>query len=211
MEQLERRVRKVINDCWNSFSHEVGGGSIYVNKEATMQLEYACMLKNRIGSIIQNQDESVGIELETGIEVDGKFKECDVVIYLKKENQERRLPIEMKCYKKITSSGKRRDGYSLFMKKVYQDLQLIESYRKNDHFINGVQLTMTDFTHIVSPVNRRGIMWDWDISDGHEIINGNHKEEPVSGNGKGTNLKGNYIFKWVKAGDYYFLKLENNG
>ncbi len=211
MEELIGRIRNIIDLCWESYSAKVGGGLIDINKEASMQLNFAYILKNSIDLAIHHQDELVTIELETGILTNGRMRECDIVIRMQKNDDVRFLPVEMKCYKEYASSGGKREAVDLFFYGVYEDLELLESYSQNTNYLNGIQFTMTDFRRIVHPNVRRGKYWAYDISEGASIINGINLNIPIGGNEVDITLNGSYQFNWVQIGNYYFLQLQNNG
>ena len=154
MEDLIQRIRNIIDISWGSFSAKVGGGLISVNKEASMQLHFAYILKNTIDLTIHHRDESVSIELETGLRVGNRTRECDIVVHIIKNEIEVFLPIEMKCYKYLASSGGKRGAIDIFCKDIYADLELLESYSTIDGYTNGIQLTMTDYRQIVFPVHK---------------------------------------------------------
>ena len=67
MEALINRVKTQIDICCESFSAKVGNGLISTNKEASMQLHFAYILKNSLDLVIHHKDESATIELGTGI------------------------------------------------------------------------------------------------------------------------------------------------
>lgn len=207
MEERIFRVHSIINLCWESFSAKVGCGLVDVNKEASMQLNFAYILKNSIDLIVYHQDEEISIELETGIPVNGRLRECDLVVRIKKGERELDLPIEMKCYRNIASSGKLRGAQDLFKYGVYEDLQLLESY-KGENRLLGIQLTMTDTRNFVFPRVKRGKSWDYDISDGTMIKDGIEIRTPIGGKPKHIKLEYNYNYKWIQVGSFYFLKLQ---
>jgi hypothetical protein len=208
MTELIHRVRDIVDFCWTNFSAKVGGGLIDVNKEASMQLHFAYLLKNTIDLIVYHKDERVTIELETGISLNGRTRECDIVIKIEKGDAFFLLPLEMKCYKKVSSSGGLRGAQDLFRFGVYEDLQLLEGYNKKDALI-GFQLTMTDSRNFVFPKSKAGKSWDYDISEGTIIKGGVKKDTPIGGKNVEIRLTGSYHFLWNKVGDFYFLKLEN--
>jgi hypothetical protein len=209
MDELIQRVRGLIYICWNSFSAKVGSGLIEINKEASMQLNFAYMLKNTIDLSLHNQNETISIELETGIPIYGRMRECDIVIRIEKDNKVRFLPIEMKCYKYLASSGGKRGAVDIFYKDVYADLELLESYANVQHYISGIQLTMTDFRNLPYPPKRSGKYIDYDITHGARVLNGIHLTTPIGGKEIEIKLLGTYHFHWEEVGRYYFLKLEN--
>lgn len=66
-ESFETRLRHAISIAWKVFARKVGGGLIPINKEASMQLQYAYLLKQLLPLILHNSDESADIELETRV------------------------------------------------------------------------------------------------------------------------------------------------
>jgi hypothetical protein len=210
MVELISRINCVIDLCWHSFSAKIGCGLIDINKEASMQLNFAYLLKNTIDLAIHNEDEKITIELETTITINGKTKECDIVVKIEKENNIWFLPIEMKCYKEYASSGGKRGALDIFFKDVYTDIELLESYSKKENFLKGIMLVMTDFKRAIYPIKKIGKFWDYDISHGSEITGGVIKNTPIGGFAVNVEIKGTYLFKWKEYNNFYFLKLETN-
>lgn len=210
MEHLVNRVKKIIDLCWDSFSAKVGCGLININKEASMQLQFAYTLKNSLDLAVYNIDESVELELETAIPVDGRLRECDIVIQMTKGETNLYLPIEMKCYKEYASSGGKRGASDIFLKDVYQDLELLESYSRNTNYCSGIGFVMTDFRGLVYPASRNGKKWDYDISEGTFLQGETIRNTPIGGKKVNINLAKGYAFNWTKINNFYFLKLEAN-
>ena len=211
MEALLQRTYDLINQTWTTFIHQVGNGILEINKEASMQLNYAYLLRNALPLIIFDKDEEVEIELERGIKINGRLRECDVIVSITKSEEKLHIPIEMKCYKKYASSGGLRGAKDIFYKDLYEDLELLEGYSQNEGYLNGIQLTMTDFRSIAFPTTKNGKYFDYDITDGHEINNGIELNTPIGGKEIDIKLKGSYQFKWQELNEFYFLKLHNNG
>lgn len=211
MQQLIARVKEIVNLCWDSFSAKVGGDLLSINKEASMQLHFAYILKNSIDLVIHHKNESVSIELETGIQVNGRMRECDIIIRIKKNEEEVIFPIEMKCYKTKSSSGKLRGAQDLFRYGIYEDLELLESYvNKDENRLLGIQLTMTDSRNFVYPKSKKGKSWNYDVSHDTVIKNGIEINIPIGGKQASVKLIHDYHFNWVTIGDFYFLKLQGN-
>ncbi len=208
MEDLIKRVQKVIDQCWNSFSAKTGSELLVLNKEASMQLNFAYLLKNSIDLAIYNKSESVGIELETSIEVNNHHRNCDIVVTIKKNGVKKFLPIEMKYYKEYASSGGKRGAVDIFFKDVFIDLELLESYSEKEDYLDGIQLTMTDFSRLVNPHSKKGKFWIYDISQGAKIKAGTNYTTPIGGRNVDITLNKNYKFDWKQVGHFYFLKLE---
>jgi len=209
MEQLIKRIKDNVNLCWQSFSAKVGGGLIVINKEASMQLQFAYLLKNSMDLAIHHNDEYVRIELETGIPINGRLRECDILIEIKKGEKENFLPIELKCYRMKSASGKLRGAQDLFKFGIYQDLELLESYKiSRKSILSGIQLSMTDNRNFAYPQSKEYKSWDYDISHGHKIENGVQLNTPIGGKPKSFELTNRYFFDWKQVGFFYFLKLQ---
>ncbi|MCT4582769.1 MAG: hypothetical protein N4A35_15250 [Flavobacteriales bacterium] len=209
MELFIERVRNIIDTCWESFSAKVGGGLISVNKEASMQLQFAYLLKNTMELTLHHSDEQVRIELETGVPVAGRMRECDIVLEIEKGDEKCFLPIEMKYYREFASSGGKRGASDIFMKDVHVDIELIESYQMNPFFISGIVLVMTDLKRLVYPTSKTGKKWDYDISNGTSIKGVQQFDTPIGGKPVDIVISGNYDFEWNQVGGHYFLILEN--
>lgn len=209
MEALLERTYNLINQTWTTFIHQVGNGIIEVNKEASMQLNYAYLLRNALPLIIYQKDESIEIELERGIPINGRLRECDIIVAVSKGEEQVYIPIEMKCYKRETATGKLRGAQDIFMKDLYEDIQLLESYASIDKYTSGIQLTMTDNRGFVYPKSKNSKNWNYDISHDHQIINGTEINTPIGGKEVNIKLTGSYHFKWEKLNGFYFLKLKD--
>ena len=209
MQDFQNRIRTIINICWESFSAKVGGGLISVNKEASMQLQFAYLLKNTIDLALHHADEQVLIELETGIRVNGRMRECDIVVEITKGESTCYLPIELKCYKYLAASRGKRGAVDIFFKDVYADIELLEAYALNPNYIEGVQLTMTDYRNLPFPPPKEAKYKIYDISEGARIDNGIHLTTPIGGKEVDITIRGSYNFNWEQVGQYFFLKLEN--
>lgn len=210
MDQLIFRVKAIIDLCWESFSAKIGCGLIEINKEASMQLQFAYLLKNSLDLTVYNEGEEVKLELETGVPVNGRLRECDIVIRLIQDEEEVFLPIEMKCYKEYASSGGKRGASDIFFKDVYVDLELLENYAQIDNYLHGICLVMTDYATIPFPSSKTGKKWSYDISNGHSILKGANLDVPIGGKEVTIQLNGSYIFNWSTVGKFHFLKLESN-
>lgn len=210
MDNLVKRVNAIIEVCWESFSAKIGCGLIDINKEASMQLNFAYLLKNTIDLVIHHEDEKIIIELETTIPINGRIKECDIVIKIEKADTICYLPIEIKCYKEFASSGGKRGALDIFFKDVHADIELLESYSKKENFLTGIMLVMTDFRKAIFPEKKNGKFWDYDISHGSEIIGTAIKNTAIGGYAVNIKIDGNYSFNWKEYNNFYFLKLETN-
>ena len=93
-----------------------------INKEASMQLHYSYILQQVIPLICFNEDESVKIELEPGAQVNGRSLEIDLVIEGVDSHGCHKNAVEIKCYRKVASSGESRGLPDKFLKDFYCDI-----------------------------------------------------------------------------------------
>ena len=209
---FEERLRKSISFAWQVFREKTGAKRVDINKEASMQLHYSYILQQVIPLIRFHKDECVKIELETGVKVNDRSREIDLVL---KGNDSHgccyKIAVEMKCYRKVASSGRPRGATDIFMKDVYEDFSLLEEYCEYAGFDQGVSLVMNDLEMFVNPKNKTAKCWDYDISHGAEVgENNRHKTTPIGGKEIDIRLKKSYEFYWVQRGDFWFLEIEGH-
>ena len=201
------RLRNAISLAWAVFMRKAGNDSLPINKEASMQLQYAYILQQILPLIIFKNNESARIELETGLTVGNKIKEVDLLLKGISDAGEHSIAVEMKCYKTYASSGGLRGATDIFMKDVYDDLRLLESYIEFGHADRGVALVMNDIERLVNPKKKEAKCWSYDISDGTKIEN-IHLTTPIGGKEISIRLKRAYNFNWEKHGPYWFMEIE---
>jgi hypothetical protein len=200
-------MRALVSLCWISFSQKVGSGLISINKEASMQLQYAFILQQAIPLITYSENEVFGVELETGVALDGGYKEVDLVFAHLGSDESHTIAVEMKCYRDLASSGGKRGATDIFMKDVYEDLRLLERYVESGSANAGIELVMTDLRRLVAPKAKRGKAWDYDISDG-STFGPCVKTTPIGGREVKLELKRQYSLEWTQVGDFWFLETE---
>ena len=206
-EEFEGRLRNAISLAWQIFARQVGGGLIPINKEASMQLQYAYVLKQLLPMTIHSADEVVELELETGVRTASGKNNIDVLVKGKSNKGRANIAIEMKCYRNVTSSGGTRGAHDIFMKDVYEDLHVLEDYMTSKIADRGVALVMTDLSRFVSPRSKQGKCWAYDTSHGYEYPGG-EITVPIGGRSVHVILKRSYRFEWAKYGDFWFAEIE---
>ena len=204
---FESRLRKAVSLAWAVFARKVGGGLIPVNKEASMQLQYAYVLKQLLPLTIQRHDESVDLELEVGVKTDSGNNNIDILVRGREKSAEINIAIEMKCYRTLAASGGTRGAHDIFMKDVYEDLQILEAYLSSNIASRGVALVMNDLERFVLPKVKNGKCWAYDISQGTQFT-GCEIDVPIGGKPVSIQLIGSYKFDWRKFGEFWFLELE---
>ncbi|HDS0931115.1 hypothetical protein ABGT18_24475 [Pseudomonas putida] len=206
-ESFETRLRHAISVAWKVFARKVGGGLIPVNKEASMQLQYAYLLKQLLPLTLHNPDESADIELETGVKLPTGSHNIDILVTGTSAKSSTRIAIEMKCYRNITSSGGPRGAQDIFQKDVYEDLQVLEQYVEAGIASRGIALVMNDLPSITTPKVKNGKYWAYDISHGTTFPGGTINV-PIGGKPVSLALKRCYVFDWSKFGSIWFSEIE---
>lgn len=206
---ISKRTINAVKDAWEVFSRKVGGGIIQINKEASMQLHFAYVLQQVTPLVIFQDDEKINLELETAVSDGERLRETDIMMIVDKGGEIFKIALELKCYKKIASSGGNRGATDIFMKDIYQDLHLLESYCKHGGVDYGIALIMTDHSYFVSSDRKDGKCWDYDTTHG-TLIGSKTYNTPIGGKPINIKLDNQYHFDWKNNGDYYFALLEKS-
>lgn len=206
-EIFSERMRAAVSLSWVMFSRKVGSGLIPINKEASMQLQYAYILQQLIPLITFHESEKYKLELETGVQVSRRSREIDLLFSGEFEDKRHLIAIEMKCYRMFASSGGKRGATNIFMKDVYEDLYLLEEYVSTGITQEGVALVMTDMKRLVNPTRKDAKCWVYDISDGASfgpiLLN-----TPIGGKKININLAKKYSLSWVNYDGFWFLETQ---
>lgn len=204
---LEGRLRQAVHVAWIAFARKVGGGVIPVNKEASMQLQYAYLLKQLLPLTFHSPNETADLELETGVRTRTGTNNIDILLKGEDPGGPTNIAIELKCYRSIAASGGSRGAHDIFMKDVYEDLHILEDYVAEGIADVGVALVMNDMKRFVYPTVKRGKCWDYDISHGN-VFSGGQINTPIGGKSVNVSLKNRYEFIWSQFGDFWFAELE---
>lgn len=206
---FQERLRVAVSFSWGVFSRKVGAGIIEINKEASMQLHYAHILSQTLPLVMLEADETGQVELESGVKVEGKSREVDLLLKGVKGKSLHRIAIEVKCYRTKAASGNKRGATDIFMKDVYDDLHILERYCEESKADIGIALVMNDRNGFVNPKKKETKCWDYDISDGKEVkpmiltTQVGSTKKPVR-----IVLNRHYKFSWQKFGEFWFTELE---
>ena len=173
-----------------------------------MQLHYSYILQQVIPLICFHEDESVKIELETGVPIKERYREIDLVLEGKNScGKLHKIAIEMKCYRTVASSGKPRGATDIFMKDVYGDLNLLEEYCEYLDFDQGISLVMNDLERFVNPESKIAKCWDYDISNGTKVGD-IHLNTPIGGKEIDIRLKNHMNSIGFERVSFGFWKLK---
>lgn len=206
-ENFADRMRAAIYLAWDIFSKKVGSGLIHINKEASMQLQYAYILKQLLPLITFHQNEFFEIELETGVSLHDRSREIDLLFKGKQQDQNYSIAIEMKCYRTRAASGGLRGATDIFMKDVYEDFYLLEQYVLHHIAHEGIALVMNDMERLISPKQKEAKCWDYDISHEKRIYP-IHLTTSVGGKEVNIMLTKLYTINWVRSGQFWFLAVQ---
>jgi hypothetical protein len=201
------RMRAAVSLSWVMFSRKVGNGLIPINKEASMQLQYAYVLQQMLSLITFHENEKFEIELETGVQVDGHSREIDLLFSGEFQGQKYIIAIEMKCYRTLAASGGKRGATDIFMKDVYEDFYLLEQYVSEGISQEGVALVMNDMERLVNPSRKNAKCWDYDISNGTSF-GPVHLNTPIGGKEINITLSKKYTLNWNNYGGFWFLEAQ---
>ncbi|WDV48185.1 hypothetical protein PV797_10910 [Clostridiaceae bacterium M8S5] len=201
------RIENCIRQAWHILANKVNGGLISINKEASLQLHYAHVLQQLLPLHIFKRSEKVEIELETGVNINRRNRNIDLLVNIIERENSYKIAIEMKCYREYASSGGKRGATDIFMKDVYFDLYLLEQYELNSVSDKGILLLMTDFKSLLYPKSKKGKSWRYDISNNAKAKHGVYNT-PIGGKEILFSLDGDYEFLWKAYGDYFFSLLE---
>ncbi|OFE14074.1 hypothetical protein PHACT_10040 [Pseudohongiella acticola] len=200
-------MRAAISLSWVMFSRKVGNGLISINKEASMQLQYAYVLQQLLPLITFHDAEKFEIELETGVRVKDRSREIDLLFSGEFESQRHIIAIEMKCYRTLAASGGKRGATDIFMKDVYEDLHLLEQYESEGIVQEGVALVMNDMKRLIHPPRKDAKCWDYDISHGSSF-GPIQLSTPIGGREISINLEKTYSLDWINYGKFWFLEAQ---
>lgn len=174
-----------------------------------MQLQYAYVLRQLLPLACHRPEDRADLELETGVVTNIGRNNIDILLRGNDGHKDIRIAIEMKCYRVIAASGGVRGAQNIFMRDVYEDLAVLESYMSASVASYGVALVMTDHRHFVSPNKKSGTCWAYDVSNGHTYPGGTITT-PIAGKQVNITLKRSYSFDWQQYGSFWFLELEGN-
>ena len=206
-DNFAERMRAAVSISWQIFSRKVGNNLVPINKEASMQLQYAYILKQLLPLITFHKNEDFEIELETGVQTNGTSREIDLLFTGKLDDLEHKIAIEMKCYRTLAASGGKRGATDIFMKDVYFDLYLLEQYVSDNIATEGIALVMNDMERLIYPKKKEAKCWDYDISNGTHC---DPKTLDTAIGGKEVNFKleNKYKFQWKQYGAFWFMEMQ---
>ena len=205
------RLVRVFELAYECLRRKINGGRIRVENEASLQLQFAAILK-LVGELLEvERDEFFTIELEKPVTLSGRSfgksgsTKAKIDIYFSYTNAStgavRSCAVEMKFFKKLNhrEPNNRRD--------VFADIHNLESY---GHVADQCFMVVgTDHDHYVSQAQYSADTCDFDFREGAKYSAGTAATYRTSkGYGSPITLRGSYSFTWDQtSGGLHFLRV----
>lgn len=205
------RLTRVFELAYECLRRKINGGRILVDNEASLQLQFAAILKS-VGELLEvERDEYFSIELEKRLRVDGvtfgksQSSTAKIDIYFAytniKTGKSEGCAVELKLFWKRNH----REPNNRY--EVYEDIRNLENYgsiAKCCFMVVG-----TDHEHYVSQAAYSRDTADFDFRHGRTYSAGTTAVyRTAQPHGAPITLAGNYAFEWdIAAGGLHFLKL----
>lgn len=205
------RLTRVFDLAYECLRRKINGGRIQVDNEASLQLQFASILK-QVGELFEvERDEYFSIELEKRIRADGftfgksGSSTAKIDIYFSyvnsRTNASEGCAVELKLFWK-QNHREPNNRYD-----VFSDIRNLENYgaiAKCCFMVVG-----TDHEHYVMQEVYSRDTSDFDIRQGRSYLTGFAAEYKTSKPyGPPITLRGSYSFEWdTAAGGLHFLKL----
>lgn len=210
----EARIKQIVEVAYDRLCGKITGQRIDVSNEASLQLQFALILKTLGELYEETPDERFNIELEKNVTLEGgtfvksKTEKAKIDIWLSLENvktgEKHSCAIELKYFKKL-NHREPNNRYD-----VFKDLHNIECY---GGFVDvGFLLVATDHPHYINQEEFSKNTKDFDFREGRSYKAGTELVYKTQNpHGPPLKLKGNYDFTWrrVEAGlNFLFIPVE---
>jgi hypothetical protein len=210
MEQLtkdkKQRLSEIIKFSWNILIEYVSNKKVKLNKESSLQLHYSAILK-QIGELFcVKPNENFWIELESNY--GGK----NIDIFCGIDNT--KAAIEMKCFKKYSSSGGKSAAHDIKMYDVFVDISRISDYEDGKYVDLGFFLCYTDDSYFVKGGTINGYAENFNTREGRKYKKGQLLKPSWIGKWKNKErdkeikLRRDIEFNWITRDSNNFLILE---
>jgi hypothetical protein len=195
----EGRIKQIVDTAYGRLCGKITGQRIDVSNEASLQLQFASILKTLGELYEETPDERFNIELEknvtlsSGTFVKSKTEKAKIDIWLSLENvksgEKHSCAIELKYFKKA-NHREPNNRYD-----VFKDIHNLERY---GGFVDvGFLLVATDHPHYINHKGFSSDTKDFDFRDGQSYRAGTElvyrTQNPY---GPPVTLKGSYDFAW---------------
>lgn len=205
------RLIRTFDLAYECLRRKINGGRILVDNEASLQLQFASILKS-VGELLEvERDEFFSIELEKAVRLNGEAfgksgsDRAKIDVFFSFTNAATResvsCAVEMKFFKK-KNHREPNNRYD-----VYADIQNLESY---GNFADYCFLVVaTDHDHYVSQDAYSPDTTDFDFRHGRQYVTGTPATyRTTNPYGPSITLHNSYSFAWdTAAGGLHFLQL----
>ncbi|MBD1399449.1 hypothetical protein [Pelovirga terrestris] len=210
----DARIKQIVEVAYDRLCGKITGQRIEVSNEASLQLQFAAILKTLGELYEETPDERFNIELEKNVRLSGRTfaksrtEKAKIDIWFSLENvksgEKHSCAIELKYFKK-ENHREPNNRYD-----VFKDLNNLERY--GDFVDVGFLLVATDHPHYIKHQNFSKDTKDFDFREGRSYRTGTElvyrTQNPY---GPPITLKGNYDFAWraVETGlSFMFIPVE---
>lgn len=199
----KERLSEIINLSWNILIEYVDNGKVKINKESSLQLHYAAILKQIGETFCIKPEEIFTVELETHY----KGKNIDIFCSL----GQAKAALEIKCFKEFSSTGGKSAAQDIKMYDVFEDICRLSGYVDEKFVDFGIFLCYTDHKYFVEGAEMKGYTKVFSTRNGSQYPKGVIKV-PWSGwkdksRDKDIILTRNIIFNWTTKKKHNFLLL----
>lgn len=209
MDTFRSRIDNFIYDSWKVFAHKAGNQLITINSVASMQMNYAYLLKKHLDFIIYDKKEKIDIELEHAQLVNKQYKSIDILLKTSNGRGTSNIPITLRYYSLPARAKVKKEASDIFKKEIYTGLELLEQCANLPHFAQGYELIMTNVKSLVyAPQSQSAKQNDYNISKGFEINEGIQFKSSKKNQQTNITLKKSYRFEWHQHGSFWFSLLQ---
>ncbi len=209
---MNSKIYSLINIGWELYLDKVAGGLMEPENEKMMKLQLSLIFQTLASLYESSVDESIKILLEVPVNVrENKKNIIDIVIHHQRKIEEYYVPIELKCFRKMTRQGNsKRGGGNLMMYDYWEDIENIELYSTLENYRNGVHLTLTDDPYIYDNEHKGKQVKVYSTSKARGIVTGKLEKE-IKNRGGLIILSGEYDMDlWEKKGTFFSIKQVSN-
>jgi len=209
-DNLCNRLDIVIEKAWGIFINQFLNKKYEVELEAPFQLHFASVLKLLSELYCIKRREIFFVDLESKVTTGGKNKYIDIICGFIRENEECKIPIELK-FKTLTQSAE-----DLGAMEIYKDIYDLENLvEHNELFQSAYFLMITNNHRYTNPPRNNSLREEFNTSNGYKIQPGHEYkytktktgEKFYKKNGSFT-FKREHSFNWINYNKLYFLKMK---
>lgn len=209
---MSEKAYHLIETGWQLYISKVAGYLLEPENEKMMQLQLALILQS-LGSLYESRaGESIKILLEVPVDArKDKRNIIDIVVRHSVGESSINIPIELKCFRLMTRSGKaKRGGGNLMMYDYWEDIENIELYSCLKGYSAGIHLALTDDPYLVEKEHKGKQVKVYSTSELRGVVSGKLEKEIKNRKGR-ISLDGHYDMSlWRKSGDFYHIKQRAN-